>query len=256
MAKPDEQAKKPAWGDNEDATARKEKIEEMMMVPGEVTSRRKQKVSKEEAQKATEEYVSMEWDEIFPKKPKERLRWLDKALRAGKEGRVKTRPLFDIIAHRRFLEGLKGQVATDCLNLIRGSLDLFSHKQQKQLTSDNFELFRKYAPINVLDSDEDENDAPPLPPPPKVIIEEKGKRKKKQDTEVRRRRDDSDEGDSNDDVETKRQKILSKGIERRVDPVDGQAYTLAEFCQEYGGSMENPPDQWANQRLTAFVFKS
>eukprot|EP00928_Gymnodinium_smaydae_P082791 TRINITY_DN66080_c0_g1_i1.p1 TRINITY_DN66080_c0_g1~~TRINITY_DN66080_c0_g1_i1.p1 ORF type:complete len:291 (+),score=81.91 TRINITY_DN66080_c0_g1_i1:117-875(+) len=250
----------PSWGKEEGGKMSKEQMEEMMVVPGEVTSRRKHKVTKEETQKKQEEYVSLNWDDVFPKKPYERLRWLDKALRAAKENRVKTLSVFDIIIHRKFLDGLKGSIATDCLNLIRGSLDIFSPKQQKQLTSDNFELFRKYAPISVLDSDDDEADAPPLPPPPKVIIEEKGGKRKKnaaaQEERRRREKEEEEDGaDSNDELETKRLKILSKGIERRVDPADGQAYTLAEFVAEYGGSVDSPPDLWHNQRHTAFIFK-
>merc|ERR1712060_745291 len=104
-----------------------------------------------------------------------------------------------IVAHRKFIEGLKGSIATDTLNLIRGNLDLFTGKQRKQLTSDNFELFRKYAPINVLDSDDDEADAPPLPPPPKVVVEPKDKKKKRKEDEAyeaARRRAQSEEEDS------------------------------------------------------------
>merc|ERR1712060_834134 len=104
-----------------------------------------------------------------------------------------------IVAHRKFIEGLKGSIATDTLNLIRGNLDLFTAKQRKQLTSDNFELFRKYAPISVLDSDDDEADAPPLPPPPTVVIEEKKKKNKRK----RQQAQEDEEGDSDDDLETK-----------------------------------------------------
>jgi len=179
MAKYGEDDNKPMeWGKDDDDEKR-QKMDERMMVESTVTSRRQHKVSKEDVQKAKDEYVSLEWDDVFPKKPKERLRWLDKAFKAAKEGRVKARPVFDIIAHRKFVEGLKGSIASDTLNLIRGNLDLFTAKQQKQLTSENFELYRKYAPINVLDSDEDEADAPPLPPPPKVEVEPKDKKKKK-----------------------------------------------------------------------------
>jgi hypothetical protein len=203
----------------------------------------------------------LDWDEVFPKKPKERLRWLYKALNAAKDGRIKCAPLFDIIAHRKFIEGLKGNIATDVLNLIRGNLTLFSAKQQKQLTSDNFELFRKYAPINVLDSDDDEADAPPLPPPPEVIIEPKDKKKKYLDEEKRRREErDREEEEANmnsdDDVETKKRRIHSKGVERRVDPADGQAYTLEEFVNEYGGRTDQPPVEWENSRHTSFIFKA
>jgi len=248
------------WGD-EEPEDKKARLEEMFLVPGEVMSRRQKKVTKEEVQQIKEEYVSLDWDDVFPKKPKDRLRWLYKAFQSAKGGRVKPGPLFDIIAHRKFVEGLKGNVATDCLNLIRGNLTVFSPKQQKQLTSSNFDLFRKYAPINVLDSDEDEADAPPLPPPPEVVIEPKDKRRKQVDEDRRKRErereDEEDEGkNSDDDVETKRRRILSKGVERRVDPADGQAYTLEEFVAEYGGRTDKPPVEWQNAHHTAFVFKA
>lgn len=248
------------WGE-ETGEDKKARLEEMFMVPGEVMSRRHKKTTKEEVNQAKEEYISLDWDDIFPKKPKDRLRWLYKALDSAKAGRVKPGPLYDIIAHRKFVEGLKGNVATDVLNLIRGNLNLFSAKQQKQLTSDNFELFRKYAPINVLDSSEDEADAPPLPPPPEVIIEPKDK-KRKQAEEERRRREERDreeedaDQNSDEDIDTKRRRLLSKGIERRVDPADGQAYTLEDFVNEYGGRVDKPPDEWHNARHTSFIFKA
>lgn len=248
------------WGE-ENPEDKKARLEEMFMVPGEVTSRRRKVVSKEQVAQVKEEFVSMEWDDIFPKKPKERLRWLYKALEAAKSGRVKTGPLFDIIAHRKFVEGLKGNVATDTLNLIRGNLKLFSPKQSKQLTSANFELFRKYAPINVLDSDEDEADAPPLPPPPEVVIEPKDKKRKqveeeRKKREEREREEEEAAGDSDEDVDTKRKRILAKGIERRVDPADSQAYTLEDFVAEYGGRTDKPPVEWENARHTSFIFKA
>lgn len=248
------------WGE-EDPEEKKARLEEMFMVPGEVTSRRRKKVTKEDVQQVKEEYVSLEWDDVFPKKPTERLRWLFKALDAAKCGRVKTGPLFDIIAHRKFVEGLKGSVATNTLNLIRGNLNLFSPKQQRQLTSDNFELFRKYAPINVLDSDEDEADAPPLPPPPEVVIEPKDKKRKQVEEERKKREEREREEeeaavDSDEDIDTKRRRILSKGIERRIDLSDGQAYTLEEFVAEYGGRTDMPPSEWENARHTAFIFKA
>lgn len=244
------------WGKEDEEAAKKARLEEMFMIPGECTSRRQHKVSKEDIQKAKDEYVSLEWDAVFPKKPKERLRWLYKAFIAAKEGRVKAQPLFDIVAHRKFIEGLKGSIATDTLNLIRGNLHLFTAKQRKQLTSDNFELFRKYAPINVLDSDDDETDAPPLPPPPEVVVEAKAKKGKNAEHEKRKLEREEEEEDSNDDMETKRQKLLSKGVERRVDAADGQAYTLEEFIAEYGGTGSRPPQEWVSARHTSFMFKA
>merc|ERR1712151_1377811 len=166
-------------------------------------------VTRQQIEEAEEKYVSLEWDDVFPKKPIDRLRWLYKAFQQAKLGKVKMNPLFNIIVHRKFVEGLKGAIATDILNLIRGHLNLFSAKQQKQLSSDKFELFKKYVPINVLDSDDDEADAPPLPPPPEVIVEMKDKKKKQREEEQRRRDDKSEsEGDSEDDTDTKRCRLL------------------------------------------------
>jgi len=250
-------AEHAVWG-KEDGEERKARLDEMFMVPGEVMSRRTKKVTKEEVAQEKEEYVSLDWDDIFPKKPKERLRWLFKAFEGAKKGKVKPQPLFDIIVHRKFVEGVQGNVATDTLNLIRGNLKVFSPKQAKQLTSDSFELFRKYAPIGVLDSDEDEPIE--LPPPPEVIIEDKGK-KKKQAQEERRRREEREreeeegERNSDDDIDTKKRRILSKGIERRVDKADNAAYTLEEFVEQYGGRLDKPPVEWENARHSAFIFK-
>merc|ERR1712194_997963 len=172
---------------------------------------------------------------------------------AAKGKRINPGPLFDIITHRKFVEGLKGNVATDCLNLIRGKLEVFSSKQQKQLTSEKFELFRKFAPFNVLDSDEDEGDAPSLPAPPEVVIEPKDKRKKRE----REREDELEEGqNSDDDTATKKRRLLSKGVERRVDPADGAAYPLEDFVAEYGGRTDKPPIQWMNASKSSFIFKA
>lgn len=232
-----------------------------MPVAAECVRRQRKKVSAEEQKKEKEEYVSLNWDDIFPKKPMERLRWLYKAFLAAKSGKLKAAPLFDIIAHRKFVEGLKGQIATDTLNLIRGNLTMFSHKQQKQLTSDNFELFRKYAPINVLDSDDDEADAPPLPPPPEVIVDIKEKKKKNQLSEEEKKKrareaEEEEEGESDDDLDTKRARINARGVERRVDPSDRQAYALDEFIEQYGGSGDRPPIEWVNAKHTSFIFKA
>lgn len=248
----------PKWSDKDDKDAK----DEMFYVPGEIVSRRAKKVTKEEVQQIKEETITLDWDDIFPKKPKDRLRWLFKALEGIKNNKIKANPVFDIVTHRKFIDGLQGSVATDVLNLIRGNLSVFSNKQQKQLTSDNFTLFRKFAPINVLDSDDDEADAPPLPPPPDVVVEMKEKKKNRNGDDERRRREEREREEeeaayrSDEDVETKRRRILSKGVERRVDPADGQAYTLEDFVAEYGGRLDAPPDQWDAAKLTSFIYKS
>lgn len=75
----------PGWGKDDDMD-KKTWNDERMMVQAEVTSRRQHKVSKVDIQKSKDDHVSLEWDDVFPKKPKERLRWLDKALKAVREG--------------------------------------------------------------------------------------------------------------------------------------------------------------------------
>jgi len=246
------ESKKKGKDDSKYEETATDKYDKEWALSGECGPRRQRKVTKEQVQKEEEEYVSLQWDDVFPKKPKERMRWLYKAMEAARQGKIKPQPLFDIIVHRKFLEGLKGNIASDCLNIIRGDLEIFSRKQQKQLTSDSFDLFRKFAPVNVLDSDEDEDDAPPLPPPPKVIIEPKEKKKRKaQETKER----EEEEGDSEDDLDTKRVRKLSAGVERRVDKADGAAYSLAEFVEQYGGSMDAPPQEWHLVRTTSFIFK-
>merc|ERR1712070_936043 len=104
-------------------------------------------------------------------------------------------------------------------NVIRGDMHLFSNKQQKRLTSDSFELYRRFAPMNVLDSDDDEADAPALPPPPKVILEDKKTRKRRGGGGGHggHHEDSASEGNSDDDLETKKARKLSQGVERRVD---------------------------------------
>merc|ERR1719379_1516056 len=87
--------------------------------------RRQRKVTKAEETKEKEEFVSLDWDDIFPKKPKDKLKWLDKALRGAKGGRVKSGAVFNIVVHKKFLEGLEGHIASDCLNLLRTHMDVF-----------------------------------------------------------------------------------------------------------------------------------
>lgn len=43
-------------------------------------------------------------------------------------------------------------------------------------------------------------------------------------------------------------------VERRIDPTDGNMYTLKDFCEEYGGDETNPPQQWKDNSHTSFLF--
>merc|ERR1712070_868312 len=41
--------------------------------------------------------------------------------------------------------------------------------------------------------------------------------------------------------------------ETRIDPADGVSYTLEDFVDAYGGSMEAPPQEWLSAKPTAAV---
>jgi len=43
-------------------------------------------------------------------------------------------------------------------------------------------------------------------------------------------------------------------VERRMDPTDGQMYSLAEYVAEYGGTELDPPQQWSANIASAFFF--
>mmetsp|Transcript_30752 Transcript_30752/g.84816 ORF Transcript_30752/g.84816 Transcript_30752/m.84816 type:complete len:93 (-) Transcript_30752:648-926(-) len=68
MAKPKDEGGPVEWGKDDDE-GQKQKQEEWA-IQGEVTSRRQHKVSKADIAQAKEEYVSLEWDDVFPKKAK------------------------------------------------------------------------------------------------------------------------------------------------------------------------------------------
>ena len=38
---------------------------------------------------------------------------------------------------------------------------------------------------------------------------------------------------------------MSTEMETRFDFTDGQSYPLTEFVAAYGGSLDNPPEEWA-----------
>ena len=38
--------------------------------------------------------------------------------------------------------------------------------------------------------------------------------------------------------------VAAAAVEKRIDPADSGAYTLEEFVEEYGGSLEDPPAEW------------
>ncbi len=77
-----------------------------------------------------------------------------------KKHKVKSAAIFDIVSHKHFLKEVDGATGTDMVALILANINLFSFKQKRWLKSPAFELYKKYAPMTILDSDESEGEAP------------------------------------------------------------------------------------------------
>lgn len=72
---------------------------------------------------------------------------------------------------------------------------------------------------------------------------------------------DEEKDDDDDEKEEKKEAPIptvrpdgKPKVERRIDPQDGNMYSLAEFMAEYGGTVEDPPVQWVRNKHSAFLF--
>lgn len=68
-------------------------------------------------------------------KPEGRPRWLSKACKMVTEGRASSTELYNIIVSRKFASGLPERVGRKLVSIVEDSLDLFSDKQQRYLSS-------------------------------------------------------------------------------------------------------------------------
>jgi len=103
-------------------------------IPGEVVSRRARVVKKPEPQKEPEEVV-VDLKAAIMLKPEARLKWLTKAFKMVKDGSASSSDVYDIVVNRKFVSGMPERVVRKISVLIQDSLDLFSDKQQRYLSS-------------------------------------------------------------------------------------------------------------------------
>lgn len=219
------------------------------------TVRRQHKVSKELIQAVQEAYVCLDLNEILDYKIKDRAKWLDKALQAAAEGRISLNKCYDIFSHMNFDGGVNAEYGALMLDLVKARLPLFTRNQQRHIKSDNFGLQKKFAPVVLADSSDDEEEIAAMAADTshinKTLLAQKSKKAKKREREreeydkAKRERLglEGDEDGTGADVRPK--------IERRIDPADGEAYTKEEFVQEYRNS-----EEWDRAAHTSFMFHS
>lgn len=71
---------------------------------------------------------------VIGMQPEQRVKWLAKACKQAREGRLKTSQLYDILSSKRIVEGLSDPQGTRMLRTLGDNLDIFSEKQQRYLT--------------------------------------------------------------------------------------------------------------------------
>mmetsp|Transcript_139973 Transcript_139973/g.390212 ORF Transcript_139973/g.390212 Transcript_139973/m.390212 type:complete len:375 (+) Transcript_139973:116-1240(+) len=112
-------------------------------IPAEVVSRRARapprKPAPQEREREAEE-VTVELKAAITLKPEARPRWLTKACKMVQEGRASSTELYNIIVSRKFASGLPERVGRKLVSIVEDSMDLFSDKQQRYLSSSDCPL--------------------------------------------------------------------------------------------------------------------
>jgi len=111
-------------------------------IPAEVVSRRarvQKKPAPQEREKEAEEVV-VDLKAAIMLKPEARPRWLVKACKMVGENRASSTELYNIIVSRKFASGLPERVGRRLVSIVEESMDLFSDKQQRYLSSSDCPL--------------------------------------------------------------------------------------------------------------------
>jgi len=107
---------------------------------GAVISRRQHRQTRveKEDEKEREEAESLPLDlkDIALKRPENRLKWLQRALLLAGKKRVQLAAIYDIVQHKKFVDGISHGVGKQMRTLLLANLHLFSQKQQRALQSD------------------------------------------------------------------------------------------------------------------------
>mmetsp|Transcript_25363 Transcript_25363/g.55197 ORF Transcript_25363/g.55197 Transcript_25363/m.55197 type:complete len:277 (+) Transcript_25363:29-859(+) len=107
---------------------------------GAVMSRRQRPKSRgvdEEVERNREAAASLtsDRDEVLSKKPELRLKWLMKALILAAKKSIKVDVIYDVVTHRKFVEGVRDVTGAKMRAMLLANLHVFSSKQQKWFLS-------------------------------------------------------------------------------------------------------------------------
>jgi len=133
-------------------------------IPGEVVSRRR-------APPKEPEEVVVDLRTVTLLKPEGRLKWLTKALKMVTDNTASSTDLYDIVVNRKFVSGMPERVVRKVAAAIQESLDLFSDKQQRYLSSTECPIMARLTARDVAAVFEEDRDVvdgadDEKPPPP------------------------------------------------------------------------------------------
>jgi len=118
---------------------------------------RQTRVEKEnEKEREEAEHFQLDLKEVILKRPENRLKWLHRALALAGKKRVQFAAIYDIVQHRKFVDGISQGLGRQMRTLLLANLHLFSQKQQRALQSDScrFNSFTSESdyPISLTDT--------------------------------------------------------------------------------------------------------
>eukprot|EP00929_Paragymnodinium_shiwhaense_P041318 TRINITY_DN21472_c0_g1_i2.p1 TRINITY_DN21472_c0_g1~~TRINITY_DN21472_c0_g1_i2.p1 ORF type:complete len:399 (-),score=66.79 TRINITY_DN21472_c0_g1_i2:389-1585(-) len=122
------------------------------------SSRRAHQSRDDDAESDVFEGALMDLKEVLAKKGSDRQKWLQSALKAAKDEKVRPNlsALFDILTHKKFGEKVEKEAGRRMHRQILSHAELFSGKQQKYLQSKHWSL-SQFATSRADDSDDDSN---------------------------------------------------------------------------------------------------
>lgn len=82
-------------------------------------------------------------DQVLAKRPKDRLKWLQRGLMFAAKKHVKIGDLYDIACHKKFVVGVNNAIGSQMEGTLLANLHLFSTKQQRYLQS-SASLFHEF----------------------------------------------------------------------------------------------------------------
>lgn len=112
-------------------------------LPAEIVSRRTRDVVKKGPtlpKEREEDVVVVDQKTAVSVKPDARPKWLSKACKMTLEGKASATELYNIVVSRRFSSGLPDRIARKLGIIVQKNLTLFSDKQRRHLSSNEFQL--------------------------------------------------------------------------------------------------------------------